>query len=135
MADESHWSRLQFSAAILSMLTVVWMLAPTFPMVWAPDPGTTTITWHSWADPLTLGYLILPPVVLLGVVVAAVAGWYGVVRRRAGWVPVVCCGIAVVLILMLYVIAGVHLATVVPAVAMAASGTLHALAARGRAAG
>lgn len=122
----------QWAAVLLSTAAVMWMLAPTFPMVWAPGPDTTMTTWHSWADPLVFGYLILPPVILLAVVVAAVVGWYQLARRRATWAPVVCCGIAGGLLVILYSMIGLHLATIVPAVAMVASAVLHALARRRR---
>lgn len=62
-------------AAVLVTGAVVWMAAPTHPMRWATEP----VTWHSWLDPLLLGYGHLhAPLTFAAAVVAGVAAWTGV---------------------------------------------------------
>ncbi len=117
----------QIVAMALSLAAVVWMLAPTFPMTWAgAAPGAQgPTTWHSWADPLTMGYLLFPPLVLATTLIAAIIGCHGVFRRRVTVAPAVCCGVAVALGTVFLLVAGLHAMWVIPLVLVAASGILH----------
>ncbi len=117
----------QLAATALSLAAVVWMLAPTFPMTWAgAAPGAEgPTTWHSWADPLTMGYLLFPPLVLAATLVAAIVGCIGVIRRRVTLAPAVCCGVSVALGVVFLLAAGLHAMWVAPLVLVAASGIVH----------
>lgn len=91
---------------------VVWMALPTYPMTWMVDPVPTgtLVTWHSWFDPLVLGYTLFqgPVIALLGTV-AAVIAWVAVATRRmhpaAGWTA-----LAAAVVLVLGSVAGLPLA-------------------------
>ena len=123
-------SKAQWAAVALSTVAVVWMLAPTFPMTWGISPTETLVTWHSWADPLALGYALFSPVVLVAAVVAAVVGWLGALRRRATFAPAVCCLVAVGLASLLFAIIGLHALSIVPVVLLLLSGALQWIAVR-----
>ncbi len=125
MSQVLRVSKAQWAAVALSTVAVVWMLAPTFPMTWGISPTETLVTWHSWADPLALGYALFSPVVLAAAVVAAVVGWAGALRRRATFAPMVCCVIAVGLAVLLFLLIGVHVLPIIPVVLLLLSGLLH----------
>ena len=104
----------QLTAALITTAAVIWMFAPTLPMTWAPSPTERLITWHSWADSIAFGYLLLPPLVLAAGLIAAIAGWVEVARRRATLLPVAVCVLALVLGATLLGIGGLHIMVVIP---------------------
>lgn len=75
----------QWGAAITLTAAVVWMALPTFPMSWVvePLPDARVVTWHSWFDPLVLGYAMFhAPATALAATGAAVIAWVGLATRR-----------------------------------------------------
>lgn len=70
-------------AGVLLLLAVITMIAPTYHTEWlGEDPSTTTVSLHSWAAPLLLGYNFVFP---MGALVLAALGllcticrvWFG----------------------------------------------------------
>lgn len=83
----------QLISAVLLTVTVAWMAAPTYPMAWMTDPSLSPedhVTYHSWLDPLILGYAgFHASVTFIAATIAAALAWYGFAvrdpRRTPSW--------------------------------------------------
>lgn len=91
MATDSPSRGATLAALACAVAGSILTFAPTYPMAWSTGNGTgTTVSTHSWYDPLLLGYAAFTPLpaalaLLAGAILLAVAWVRGRGYRKLAW--------------------------------------------------